>query len=68
MKYTAEESQSRPGMWKCYAVDHATGEILAVLFTGPKAQQRAEDYRDWMNGEPARLIVMPGGERIQLED
>jgi hypothetical protein len=48
MDYKVFASEDFPGEWVVGAIDDASeGEIYIARFSGPKARERAEDYRKW---------------------
>ena len=48
--YRVFESQDFPGDWVAGAADRAhEGAIYTVVFIGPAAQERAEEYAAWKN-------------------
>ena len=60
MKYEIQESEERRGEFLASAVDHENhGEVYSVLFSGPHARERAEEYRDWKNSEVDAPKVAP---------
>lgn len=56
MKYEVRKSEERPDVYVAVAVnDEKDGEeeACSALFIGPEAKQRAADYADWQNSQPA---------------
>lgn len=48
MNYEVVESSNYPGEWRCEAINfEGDGEISVVLFSGPKAKEKAQEYADW---------------------
>jgi hypothetical protein len=60
MKYEVKPSAEQPGAYVAVAVNEAShNEIFSAVFSGPNAQQRAEEYADWKNKE-----LEPTGEEL----
>ncbi len=60
MKYEIQESEDRRGQYLAIAVDQENkGEVYSVLFSGPHARERAEEYRDWKNSDVDTPNVAP---------
>ena len=52
MKYEIKESEEHSGEYLAIAVnEESRGEICSVLFSGPEAKRRAEEYADWKNSQ-----------------
>jgi hypothetical protein len=52
MKYETKESKDHSGEYLAIAVNEEShGEIFSVLFSGPEAKRRAEEYADWKNSQ-----------------
>ena len=52
MKYEIQESEEKRGDYLAIAVDpEHQGKVYSVLFSGPNAKARAEEFRDWKNSE-----------------
>ena len=52
MKYEIQESEEKRGQYLAIAVDQENkGEVHSVLFSGPNARERAEEYTDWKNSD-----------------
>ncbi len=50
MNYEVCESKIGAGEWVVEAINYdGDGEIYGAIFTGPLAQERAEQYAEWMN-------------------
>ena len=50
MRYETCESKTHPGEWLAEAINYeGDGEIHGTIFTGILAQERAEQYAEWMN-------------------
>ena len=50
MKYETLQDRKNQSHWRAEAIDHASeGECYVVIFSGPHAQQRAEEYVAWKN-------------------
>jgi hypothetical protein len=48
MRYESFEDRKNPGDWRVEAIDHASeGECYVAIFSGPAAQERAEEYAAW---------------------
>jgi hypothetical protein len=60
MKYEVKESPGERGAYAAIAVNEANhNEIFSVLFSGPDARRRAEEYAAWKNAE-----LEPTGEQL----
>jgi hypothetical protein len=58
MRYEVKASEELPGEWLAGAVDEqGEGEIYVVTFSGPQAQERAEEYAEWKNAAGARAAA-----------
>jgi hypothetical protein len=56
MRYEAFEDRKNPGDWRVEAINFASeGECYVAIFSGPDAQERAEEYAAWKM-EPAHLV------------
>lgn len=44
LDYVAAPSKDVPDEWRCEAIDPITGECYVVIFSGPNAEERAEDF------------------------
>ena len=42
--------------WAAEAVDYESGDCFRVIFTGPMASDRAQEYVDWKNNQNARSV------------
>ena len=52
MKYEVVKSKYAQDTWVVEAINlPGEGEIFAACFDGPDAQQRAEEYAAWKNGD-----------------
>jgi hypothetical protein len=52
MKYQTKESEERSGAYLVVAINEGNrDEICSVLFSGPEAKRRAEEYADWKNSQ-----------------
>lgn len=50
LKYEVVESRGVPGEWRAEAINmEGDGEVYVVLFSGPSARERAEEYAEWKN-------------------
>jgi len=59
MLYEVQESAEARGNYLAFAIDHeGEGEIYLVLFSGPKAKERAEEYASWKNEQVERYGKM----------
>lgn len=48
MEYEVVETRNVPGEWRVEAIDYESeGECYLVIFSGPNAHQRAEEYAIW---------------------
>ena len=58
MKYEIAESRQYPNHWHVEAVN-GDGEVFVVVFSGPKAKDRAYEYAAWKNAviAPAETYV-----------
>lgn len=51
MRFEAVKSAHSDYEWRVEAIDFdSEGECYLAVFSGPKAQQRAEEYAAWKNG------------------
>ena len=50
MRYEIQPSEQKPGEYAVSGVDDE-GQVHAVLFSGPNAKHRAEEYVAWKNRE-----------------
>lgn len=56
------ESRQYPGHWHVEAV-REDGSVEVAIFSGPGAEKRAKDYRNWRTKTPlAPLLLMPNPE------
>lgn len=58
LTYQAFEDRKSPGDWRAEAIDHdSEGECYVVIFSGPDAQARAQEYAAWKNDarQPMKL-------------
>lgn len=54
LHYECVKSRFCPDEWVVEAIDHASeGEIYAATFSGPGAEERAEEYARWKNARLA---------------
>lgn len=54
MKYELVKTQGIPGEWRVEAIDYESeGECYLVIFSGPNAKQRAEEYAALKNAKMA---------------
>ena len=52
MKYEVKPSQGQSEQYVAIAVNEAShNEIFSVLFSGPQARERAEEYAAWKNAQ-----------------
>ncbi|HEY7162982.1 MAG TPA: hypothetical protein VIB79_00345 [Candidatus Binatia bacterium] len=52
MKYEVNPSKEQRDAYVAVAVNEAShNEIFSVLFSGPQARERAEEYAAWKNAE-----------------
>jgi hypothetical protein len=49
MTYEIMKSSLTPDEWRVEAIDTTTGDCYVALFSGPRAQQRAEEYAGFKN-------------------
>ena len=50
LKYEVVESRGVKGEWRAEAIDFDDeGQCYVVLFSGPHAKERAEEYATWKN-------------------
>jgi len=55
MEWTYAEDKRNPGDWRVEAVDFEDeGKVYVAIFSGPNAQERAEEYAEW-KGSARRL-------------
>ena len=55
LTYEVVKDENYPTEWRTEAIDDAgEGECYVVIFTGPRAEERAREYARWKN-EPAPL-------------
>jgi hypothetical protein len=48
MNYEVKKSSFCPSEWVVEAINYAgDGEVYVTLFSGPAAQERAEEYAQW---------------------
>ncbi len=60
MMYEVRESEVKRGEFLAFAVDNdSRGEEYIVLFSGPKARERAEEYVAWKNSAVDEPKVAP---------
>jgi hypothetical protein len=58
MKYEMQESEANRGAFVVTAIERE-GEVYSALFSGPRAQERAEEYVKWKNREVDTPKVAP---------
>ena len=52
MRYEVEQSPEHPKEYVVVAVNEdSKGERYVVLFSGPDAQKRAQEYAEWKNSQ-----------------
>ena len=52
MRYEVEQSPEHPKEYVVAAVNEdSKGELYVVLFSGPDAQKRAQEYAEWKNSQ-----------------
>jgi len=52
MEYEVAEDKLFPGDWRVEATDYESdGECYVVIFSGPHAKERAEEYADFKNSQ-----------------
>jgi hypothetical protein len=60
MNYEVKESAEQRGAYLAVAINEANhNELFSVLFSGPDARRRAEEYAAWKNAE-----LEPTGEQL----
>lgn len=56
MEWECIEDMRHPGDWRVEAIDHEhEGQVYVAIFSGPDAQERAEEYAALKNGQESRL-------------
>ena len=51
LKYHAFQSTNHIGEWRVEAFEYPEGLCYVAIFTGPNAEDRAEEYAAWKNYE-----------------
>jgi hypothetical protein len=55
MEWECIEDRHHPGDWRVEAIDHDNeGQIYVAIFSGPEAQERAEEYAALKNRQESR--------------
>jgi hypothetical protein len=50
MNYEAAADRKSPNDWRVEAIDFENeGNVYVTIFSGPNAQERAEEYANWKN-------------------
>ena len=48
MRCEVIEDRVAPWHWRVEAIDHeGDGEVRVAIFSGPEAQERAQEYAEW---------------------
>jgi hypothetical protein len=56
MEWTCLEDKRNSGDWRVEAIDFDDeGKVYVTIFSGPEAQERAEEYAALKNGQESRL-------------
>jgi len=57
LRYEVVASRNVPNEWRAEAINsEGDGEVYVVLFSGPDARERAEEYAEWKNSFPAHSL------------
>ena len=57
MQWECIEDKHNPGDWRVEAIDHDNGgQVYVTIFSGPEAQERAEEYAALKNGQESRAM------------
>jgi hypothetical protein len=57
MEYEVIQSRDVPGEWRVEAIDFKSdGQVYVTIFSGPEAQERAEEYAAWKSNRIAEPI------------
>lgn len=66
--YEVFEDKLHPGDWRAEFIDHADeGLCYVTIFSGPGAQQRAEEYAAYKNGDLLLDLVRLSGDLDWLD-
>ena len=58
LRYEVVEDALYPGTWRAEAIDReGDGECHVVIFSGPEAEERAQEYARWKNAETAVAVA-----------
>ena len=57
MEWECIEDMRSPGDWRVEAIDHDhEGQVYVAIFSGPNAQDRAEEYAALKNSQESRIV------------
>ena len=49
LKYEAVQDKRNPSEWRVEAIDIKSGDVFVTVFSGPSAQDRANEYAAFKN-------------------
>lgn len=62
MHYEVIEDRYHPEHWRVEAINSGgDGEVYVVVFSGPEAQERAEEYAEWKIGVLESVVRRKAG-------